>query len=71
MTTKQKICFIVNPISGIGRQKIIEKLIDQLLGAQLSDQLKPLFANLGQAIPNKFDAQFGAEQDKFNGIFEK
>jgi YegS/Rv2252/BmrU family lipid kinase len=31
LATKQKICFIVNPISGIGRQKIIEKLIDQLL----------------------------------------
>jgi hypothetical protein len=48
-----------------------QKLIDQLLGAQLSEQLKPLFANLGQAIPNKFDAQFGGEQDKFNAIFEK
>jgi len=28
---KKKICFIVNPISGVGRQKIIEKLIDELL----------------------------------------
>lgn len=48
-----------------------QKLIDQLLGAQLTDQLKPLFANLAQAIPNKFDAQFGADQAKFNTIFEK
>lgn len=31
MNTKKKICFIVNPVSGIGRQKVIEKLIDQLL----------------------------------------
>lgn len=28
---KKKICFIVNPISGIGRQKIIERLIDEHL----------------------------------------
>lgn len=28
---KKKICFIVNPISGIGRQKIIERLIDEQL----------------------------------------
>jgi YegS/Rv2252/BmrU family lipid kinase len=35
LTTKKKICFIVNPISGIGRQKTIEKLIDQLLDRSL------------------------------------
>ncbi|HEX8515499.1 MAG TPA: diacylglycerol kinase family protein [Bacteroidia bacterium] len=28
---KKKICFIVNPISGVGRQKLIEKLIDESL----------------------------------------
>jgi YegS/Rv2252/BmrU family lipid kinase len=32
---KKKICFIVNPISGVGRQKIIEKLIDQNLNRTL------------------------------------
>ncbi len=35
MSTKKKICFIVNPVSGIGRQKVIEKLIDQLLDRTL------------------------------------
>ena len=34
---KKKICFIVNPISGIGRQKVIEKLIDQHLNRTLFD----------------------------------
>ncbi len=34
---KKKICFIVNPISGIGRQKVIEKLIDQHLNRSLFD----------------------------------
>ena len=34
---KKKICFIVNPISGIGRQKVIEKLIDQHLNRVLFD----------------------------------
>lgn len=29
--SKKTICFIVNPISGIGRQKVIEKLIDEQL----------------------------------------
>jgi len=29
--SKKSICFIVNPISGIGRQKVIEKLIDENL----------------------------------------
>lgn len=28
---KKKICFIVNPISGVGRHKVVEKLIDQQL----------------------------------------
>jgi diacylglycerol kinase (ATP) len=32
---KKKICFIVNPISGVGRQKIIEKLIDEELDRTL------------------------------------
>lgn len=32
---KKKICFIVNPISGVGRQKVIEKLIDQHLNRTL------------------------------------
>lgn len=35
MTSKKKICFIVNPISGIGRQKVIEKLIDEQLDRSL------------------------------------
>ena len=34
---KKKICFIVNPISGVGRQKIIEKLIDTQLDRTLFD----------------------------------
>jgi YegS/Rv2252/BmrU family lipid kinase len=32
---KKRICFIVNPISGIGRQKVIEKLIDEQLDRTL------------------------------------
>jgi len=34
---KKKICFIVNPISGVGKQKIIEKLVQQHLNHQLFD----------------------------------
>lgn len=34
---KKKICFIVNPISGVGRQKIIEKLVDRSLDRTLFD----------------------------------
>ncbi len=34
---KKKICFIINPISGIGRQKIIEKMIDKYLDRTLFD----------------------------------
>jgi diacylglycerol kinase (ATP) len=34
---KKKICFIVNPISGVGRQKVIEKLIDEKLDKTLYD----------------------------------
>lgn len=34
---KKRICFIVNPISGIGRQKVIEKLIDEELDRTLFD----------------------------------
>ncbi len=33
----KKICFIVNPISGVGRHKVIEKLIDQYLNRKLFD----------------------------------
>ena len=33
--SKRTICFIVNPISGIGRQKVIEKLIDEKLDRSL------------------------------------
>ncbi len=35
--SKKKICFIVNPVSGIGRQKVIEKLIDEKLDRSLFD----------------------------------
>lgn len=35
--SKRTICFIVNPISGIGRQKVIEKLIDEQLDRTLFD----------------------------------
>lgn len=35
--SKKTICFIVNPISGIGRQKVIEKLIDEQLDRSLFD----------------------------------
>ncbi|MCW3083700.1 MAG: Diacylglycerol kinase [Bacteroidetes bacterium] len=31
MNSKKKICFIVNPISGIGKQKVIETLVEQQL----------------------------------------
>lgn len=34
---KKKICFIVNPISGVGRQKVIEKLIDRELNRLVYD----------------------------------
>lgn len=34
---KKKICFIVNPVSGVGRQKIIEKLIEKHLDRTLFD----------------------------------
>jgi diacylglycerol kinase (ATP) len=34
---KKKICFIINPISGVGKQKIIEKLIDQHLNKTVFD----------------------------------
>jgi uncharacterized protein YdbL (DUF1318 family) len=48
-----------------------QKLIDQLLGSQLLEQLKPIFGMMKQAIPNKFETFFGADQAKFNEIFEK
>ncbi|MCX6296664.1 MAG: YegS/Rv2252/BmrU family lipid kinase [Bacteroidetes bacterium] len=35
--SKKSICFIVNPVSGIGRQKVIEKLIDEQLDRTLFD----------------------------------
>jgi diacylglycerol kinase (ATP) len=31
LSTKKKICFIINPVSGIGKQKTVEKLIATLL----------------------------------------
>jgi diacylglycerol kinase (ATP) len=34
---KKRICFIVNPISGIGRQKVIEKLIFEQLDRSIFD----------------------------------
>lgn len=34
---KKKICFIVNPVSGFGKQKVIEKLVDQYLDHSLFD----------------------------------
>ncbi len=34
---KKKICFIINPISGIGKQKLVEKLIEQFLDPTLFD----------------------------------
>lgn len=37
MNKKKSICFIVNPISGVGRQKVIEKLIDEQLDRSLFD----------------------------------
>jgi diacylglycerol kinase (ATP) len=37
MGNKKKICFIVNPVSGVGRQKVIEKLIDEQLDRTLYD----------------------------------
>lgn len=35
MNTRKKICFIINPISGIGRQKTVEKLITGSLDTHL------------------------------------
>lgn len=35
--SKKTICFIVNPISGVGGQKVIEKLIDEQLDRSLFD----------------------------------
>ena len=37
LNAKKKICFIVNPVSGLGRQQVIEKLIDQRLDRTLFD----------------------------------
>jgi len=34
---KKKICFIINPISGIGKKKVIEKLIEEKLNKQIFD----------------------------------
>jgi len=34
---KKKICFIINPVSGVGRQKVIEKLINEQLNRTLFD----------------------------------
>src|SRR3954468_11323504 len=35
MKPKRKICFIINPISGLGRQKVIEKLVTDLLDVSI------------------------------------
>lgn len=37
MNTRKKICFIINPISGIGKQKTVEKLIADLLDTDTFD----------------------------------
>ncbi len=37
METKKKICFIVNPISGVGKQKVIEKLVEEHLNKTIFD----------------------------------
>lgn len=34
---KKQICFIVNPISGVGKQKVVEKLVDEHLNLALFD----------------------------------
>jgi diacylglycerol kinase (ATP) len=59
---KKKICFIVNPISGIGRQKVIEKLIDEQLDRTLFDYeiaytkaAKHAIQLAGDAASNNFD----------------
>jgi diacylglycerol kinase (ATP) len=39
LNSKRKICFIINPISGIGRQKTIEKLIGEVLDTALFDPI--------------------------------
>lgn len=48
-----------------------KEIIAQLVKKQLNEQLQPFYTSMQATIPNKFDAQFGAEQDKFNEIFEK
>lgn len=35
MNAKRKICFIINPISGVGRQKVIEQLVADLLDSSI------------------------------------
>ena len=37
MELKKKLCFIVNPISGFGKQKVIEKLINDYLNLSIYD----------------------------------
>ncbi len=37
MSTKKKILFIINPISGVGRKKVIEKLVAECLDKQVYD----------------------------------
>jgi diacylglycerol kinase (ATP) len=39
LSLKRKICFIINPISGVGRQKTIEKLIAEVLDTTSFDQV--------------------------------
>lgn len=59
---KKRICFIVNPISGIGKQKIIEKLVEQTLNKSLFDYeivytkaAKHATELAQQAVQNRFD----------------
>ena len=59
---KKKICFIINPVSGVGRQKVIEKLIDEQLNRTLFDYeiaytkaSKHATELAKQAVANNFD----------------
>ena len=39
---KKKICFIINPVSGIGKQKVVEKLKEALPPQQFSVALQAI-----------------------------
>lgn len=67
---KNKICFIINPISGIGKQKTIEKLIDKQLDKTLFDYeimytQAPKHATIlaEQAVKNNFSTVVGVGGD--------